>query len=274
MFIKKMKKIYLSILVIIFQLQANAQIIDIDSFQMVFVQGGTYIMGCTEEQKIDCTELPAGIKEKCNNNCIEWELPKHEVTLSNFYICKFEITQNQWKSVMNDSNDSLISRSSYFQGDDLPMESVSWIDVQKFIEILNERTGKIYRLPTEAEWEYAARGGNKSHPCKYSGDNNIDSVAWYKNNANGGTHPVGTKKANELGIYDMSGNVWEWCSDKFDEYTSEPQINPTVTSEGNYYILRGGSWDSGALTARIAFRYDDLPDTIGFGIGFRLVLEQ
>jgi formylglycine-generating enzyme required for sulfatase activity len=262
-----MKNILLLLGLVLLQTHIQAQVIESDNMQMVFVQGGKYIMGCTKEQNINCNELSDELKEKCYNNCFEWELPTHNVTLSDFYICRFEITQSQWKSVMGDT-----LNNSYFQGDSLPMENISWLDVQKFISILNEKTGKSYRLPTEAEWEFAARGGNKSLKYQYSGDNDIDSVAWYKGNTNGSTHPAGTKKANELSIYDMSGNVWEWCNDIYSEYTDDAQFNPTGSVEGDYYVLRGGSWDSGAITARVSFRYDDLPNSVSFGIGFRLVL--
>ena len=159
--------------------------------EMVFVKGGTFMMGATPEQGSD-----AGDGEK----------PVHSVTVSDFYIGKYEVTQAQWKAVMG-------KNPSHYKGENRPVERVSWYDIQKFIEKLNAKTGKRYRLPTEAEWEYAARGGNQSKGYKYSGSNDIGSVAWYTNNSGDRTHPVGQKQPNELGLYDMTGNVWEWCSD-------------------------------------------------------------
>ena len=152
------------------------------AIEMVFVQGGTFMMGATPEQGGDCHDD---------------EKPAHQVTLSEYSIGKYEVTQGQWKEVMSDN-------PSYFKGDDnLPVENVSWGDVQEFIRKLNKKTGESYRLPTEAEWEYAARGGSQSREYKYSGSNNVNDVAWYWDNSEGKTHPVGTKEANELGIYDM-----------------------------------------------------------------------
>ena len=141
------------------------------------------------------------------------EKPTHNVTLSSYYICKYEVTQALWRAVMG-------SNPSYFKGDNLPVESVSWNDCQTFINRLNSYTGRNFRLPTEAEWEFAARGGNYSRHYKYSGSNYIGDVAWYGDNSGNRTHPVGTKQANELGLYDMSGNVWEWCSDWYGSYSS------------------------------------------------------
>ena len=179
-------------------------------FKMIKVEGGTFTMGEGKEA--------------------------HEVTLSEYYIGEFEVTQELWEAVMG-------SNPSNFKGGYLPVEMVNWNDCQGFIAKLNRLTGKTFRLPTEAQWEYAARGGNKSKGYKYSGSNNIDEVAWYCNNSGGSTHPVGTKSPNELGIYDMSGNVWEWCQDWYGKYSKDSQTNPQGPSSGSNRVRRGGSYD-------------------------------
>ncbi len=179
------------------------------TFEMVPVEGGTFTMGAADD----------------DNYAFNWEKPAHEVTLSSYYIGKTEVTQALWKAVMG-------SNPSRFKGDNLPVEQVSWDDCQKFIRRINAATGKQFRLPTEAEWEYAARGGNQSKGYKYSGSNNLDKVAWYGEDwETGSTHPVGKKQPNELGLYDMSGNVWEWCADWYGDYSSEAQTNPTGPRE-------------------------------------------
>ncbi len=187
---------------------------------MVKVPGGSFNRGCDEQRDGDCQDD---------------EKPVHSVTLSTFEIGRYEITQAQWQAVMGDN-------PSHFKdcGSNCPVENVSWNDIQTFLQKLNKMTGKTYRLPTEAEWEFAARGGNSSQGYRYSGSNNLDKVAWYWENANGKTHPVGGKIKNELGLYDMSGNVREWCADGYDEnyYANSPSKNPRGTSR----VLRGGSW--------------------------------
>ena len=223
---------------------------NIGGFEMVYVKGGTFTMGATAEQGSDAESD---------------EKPTHSVTLSDFYIGKYEVTQAQWKAVMG-------SNPSYFKGDNLPVENVSWNDIQEFIKKLNAQTGKKYRLPTEAEWEYAARGGNQSKGYKYSGSNNVGDVAWYTDNSNSKTHPVGQKTPNELGIYDMSGNVWEWCQDWYGSYSSSSQTNPTGPSSGSQRVLRGGSWCSSVRCCRVTFRSDDYPDRRSSAYGFRLAL--
>ena len=221
------------------------------TFEMIAVKGGTFTMGCTSEQGGDC-----------DND----EKPTHNVTLSDYYIGKFEVTQELWKAVMG-------SNPSNWKGDNLPVETVSWNDVQKFIEKLNQKTGANFRLPTEAEWEYAARGGNKSNGYKYSGSNSIDNVAWYTKTTNdSGTKPVGTKSPNELGIYDMSGNVWEWCQDWYGNYSSSSQSNPTGSSSGSARVLRGGSWIDYAGSCRVSNRHYFIPGYRSNNRGFRLVL--
>jgi formylglycine-generating enzyme required for sulfatase activity len=216
--------------------------------EMVFVQGGTFWMGCTSEQQ---------------GACYDDEKPVHEVTLSNFYIGKYEVTQAQWEALMGNN-------SSRFKGSNLPVEQVSWDDAQMFIERLNAATGKRYRLPTEAEWEYAARGGNKSKGNKYSGSNFVENVAWMETNSGNATHPVGTKMANELGIYDMSGNVWEWCYDWYGAYPASAQNNPVGASSRSYRVNRGDSWSGSAGYCRVANRSLNSPGSSYGNLGFRL----
>ncbi len=228
------------------------------SFEMVAVKGGTFTMGCTDEQGGDCEDD---------------ESPSHSVTLNDYYIGKFEVTQKLWKAVMG-------SNPSNFKGDDLPVEQVSWNDCKEFIGRLNQLTGANFRLPTEAEWEYAARGGAKSHGYKYSGSNSIADVAVYDENSYNkgsnhpdyGTHNVGTKSPNELGIYDMSGNVCEWCEDWYGDYSGGSQTNPKGPSSGSRRVLRGGSWHYFARNCRVSYRNYYDPDYRHIIIGFRLAL--
>ena len=198
------------------------------TFQMVEVRGGTFTMGATNEQGSDAEDR---------------EKPAHSVTLSSYYIGKTEVTQELWQAVMD-------SNPSKFKGDRKPVEQVSWDDCQTFISKINSLTGKNFRLPTEAEWEFAARGGIKSKGYKYSGSNTLADVAWYRDNSGITPHDVGTKSPNELGLYDMSGNVWEWCSDWYGNYSSSPSNNPTGPSSGTYRVLRGGSWFNYASRCR------------------------
>ena len=220
---------------------------------MVYVEGGTFMMGATEEQGDDAWDS---------------EKPVHSVTLDGFYIGKFEVTQAQWAAVMgttvSQQRDTAAEYygqdpsdwSLYGVGDNYPMYYVSWEEAQSFCEKLSAQTGKKYRLPTEAEWEYAARGGNNADGTKYAGSGNLDEVAWYRVNSDGengnvyGTHPVGTKRPNGLGIYDMSGNVWEWCQDWYGSYGSSSAVNPQGPSSGSYRV-RGGCWASYARLCRV-----------------------
>ena len=218
-------------------------------YPMVFVEGGTFDMGATSEQGSDAWSN---------------EEPVHEVTLSSYHIGKYEVTQDLWEAVMG-------SNPSSFTGVRRPVEGVSWDDCQEFIRKLNSLTGQNFRLPTEAEWEFAARGG-KSNGYKYSGSSMIDDVAWYDDNSGYTTHNVGTKSPNELGIYDMSGNVWEWCSDWYGEYISSAQTNPKGPDSGSLRVLRGGSWGSLAGYCRVSFRFDNAPDYRYGNLGLRLCL--
>jgi len=161
---------------------------------------------------------------------------------------------------------------SYFKGDSNPVEKVSWNDCQEFIRKLNSLTGRTFRLPTEAEWEYAARGGNQSKGYKYSGSNTLSSVAWYADNSSSQTHAVKTKSPNELGLYDMSGNVYEWCSDWYGSYQSSTQTNPQGPSSGSDRVLRGGSWEINARCCRVSLRNNYSPDVRYYDHGLRLVL--
>jgi formylglycine-generating enzyme required for sulfatase activity len=219
---------------------------------MVYVSGGTFTMGGTSEQGSD-----AEYNEK----------PTHSVTLSSYYICKYEVTQALWRAVMG-------SNPSNFKGNNLPVERVSWDDCQTFINRLNSYTGRNFRLPTEAEWEFAARGGNYSRRYKYSGSKHIGDVAWYDGNSGYRTHPVGTKRPNELGLYDMSGNVWEWCSDWWGSYSSYSQSNPTGPNSGSGRVWHGGSWGTFATHCRSSFRSCNAPGFSSCHLGLRLVLSQ
>ena len=229
---------------------------DIPKTEMVFVQGGTFIIGCTTEQGSDCEDD---------------EKPTHQVTVSDYYIGKYEVTQGLWKKVMG-------SNPSFFKdcGEDCPVENVSWNDCQTFISKLNQLTGKRYRLPTESEWEYAARGGkNAGYQTKYAGSSELEVVAHHRDNSNSKTHTVGTKKPNALGIYDMSGNVWEWCYDWYGGYSSSGVTNPQGPSSGTIRVLRGGSRFSYGYGNRVSNRYYCNPGyTYNNSDGLRLVLSN
>ena len=226
-------------------------------FKMIYVDGGTFTMGATSEQGSDAYDN---------------EEPAHQVTLSSYYIGETEVTQELWQAVMG-------SNPSNFSGSRKPVENVSWDDCQEFIRKLNSLTGQKFRLPTEAEWEYAARGGNESRGYKYSGSNTLSNVAWYwdnipsqKSETTGyGTQNVATKSPNELGLYDMSGNVWEWCQDRFGSYSSS-QTNPTGPSSGSSRVRRGGSWGSSARGCRVSIRGYGSPGGMFNILGLRLAL--
>jgi formylglycine-generating enzyme required for sulfatase activity len=204
------------------------------------------------------------------------ELPTHQVTVSDFYIGKYEVTQAEWQTVMTGNTSGISATPSYFStcGASCPVEHVSWNEIQTFISRLNTQSGKNYRLLTEAEWEYAARSGGQSQ--KYSGGSDINAVAWYSpypdpgNTASTSTTYVGQKQANGLGLYDMSGNVWEWVSDWYDIYSGTPQTNPTGPTVGTPRVIRGGCWGDTAHGVRASYRNGYNPDYRSFFLGFRL----
>ncbi len=211
----------------------------------VYVEGGTFLMGGNNYGKSN-------------------EKPAHSVTLNSFYISKYEVTQKEWIEIMGDN-------PCIWEKDNFPVDNVSWNDIQDYIKKLNKKTKKKYRLPTEAEWEYAARGGNKSNKYTYSGSNDIHDVAWHYDNSRNRPHEVGTKMPNELGIFDMSGNVWEWCDDWYGEnyYASSPSKNPKGPNEGECCVIRGGSW--GDVPYSTTARTCDDPNFKSKNTGFRLV---
>lgn len=222
------------------------------NMKMIWVEGGEFMMGCTSEQ----------------SGCYDDEKNVRRVTVDGFYIGMLEVTQSQWEKVMG-------TNPSNFRGSNLPVETVSWEEAMEFCRVLSNKTGKTYTLPTEAQWEYAARGGKKADGTKYAGSNMIDAVAWYSDNSGNCTHPCGTKRANALGIYDMSGNVLEWCKDWYSSnYASYDTNNPTGPSSGSSRVDRGGSWSSGAGYCRVALRGNHSPGYRNHYLGFRVVCLQ
>lgn len=218
---------------------------------MVYVHGGTFMMG-SNDYSID------GSSD---------ERPVHEVTVSDFYIGRYEVTQHEWKTIMG-------RNPSYFKGENRPVDYISWGDVNDFIKRLRSLTGLNFRFPTEAEWEFAAKGGNRSKGYIYSGSNNPDEVAWFGSNSNEHTHNVGTKKANELGLYDMSGNVHEICLDWYGNYSRQAQVNPLGPDDSSSYsiVIRGGGWAYGANYIRSASRDFEVITGKRGDLGFRLVM--
>ena len=219
------------------------------SFVMVEVEGGTFAMG------------GSGVGSNLD------ESPIHDVTLDTYFIGETEVTQSLWKAVMGDN-------PSHNVGDDKPVDNISWDMAQEFVEMLSYLSGKTFRLPTEAEWEYAARGGNRTNNYKYSGSNSVNNVAWYDDNSSYVSHDVKTKIPNELGIYDMSGNVFEWCSDWYGSYNSSAQTNPVGPESGNNKVVRGGSFSYSDSYCRVADRFSGTPSWSDVCYGFRLVMEK
>lgn len=215
--------------------------------EFVWVPGGSYEMGCGPW---------AG-------ECVSNEKPVHTVRLFGFWLGKYEVTQGQWQQVMGDN-------PSIFQGGErYPVAMVSWNDSKKYISRLDSQGAAKFRLPTEAEWEYSARSGGRAE--KYSGGNSIEAVAWHKGNSGGSSHEVGTKKPNGLGLYDMSGNVWEWCEDVYASYPSSTQDNPIVTNGESRQVVRGGSSADEPFIVRVARRAGSSPSDRSYRLGFRLV---
>ena len=232
------------------------------NMKMIWVEGGDFLMGCTSEQGGDCSSDEQNVRR---------------VTVDGFYIGMLEVTQSQWEKVVGTSisqqrNKANSSWSLYGVGPDYPMYYVSWDEAMEFCRLLSNKTGRTYTLPTEAQWEYAARGGNKNEGAKYAGCNMIDTVAWYTDNSGSSTHIVGSKRANVLGIYDMTGNVYEWCKDWYaDSYVSYDTNNPVGPSSGYSRVARGGSWYSAASYCRVAIRGYSSPGDRYDILGFRVV---
>lgn len=222
------------------------------TFNMVEVEGGRFNMGGTAEQY----------------NTDDDEFPIHVVSLDDYMIGETEVTQRLWTAVMGNNP------SSFTGEPDLPVEYVTWYDCHQFIDKLNELTGHTFRLPTEAEWEYAARGGKYTHYYQYSGSDDINEVAWYGDNSGNTTHVVASLKPNELGLYDMSGNVFEWVEDYYGPYDMMPIESPTGPESGEDRIRRGGSWNGSTKGPRVSFRINELPGWHSNAYGLRLAATE
>ena len=228
------------------------------NLEMVYVKGGEFTMGCTEEQGWNIGG-PASMRDSIREKYIR------KTKLDSYHIGRYEVTQAQWKAVMG-------TDPSYFKGDNRPVECVSWNEAQEFCQKLSEQTGRKYVLPTEAMWEYAARGGVHKTKTKFAGSNDIEEVAWYGDNSGEETHQVGKKKANALGIYDMSGNVFEWCSDWYmDRYDKADDYNPQGPASGSYRVIRGGNWED-SVKCRVSSRTCTSPDGHHDSLGFRVAV--
>ncbi len=254
-----MQRFIISITILIIYFMA----LSLSAADFVLIQSGKFVMGDTS----DAAEAD--------------EMPFHEVTLSDFYLSPFEVTQKEWQDVMENN-------PAHFKGDNLPVENVSWYEAIEFCNKKSQKDGLTpcyqingtdvicnfsangYRLPTEAEWEFAARGGNKGKSTIYSGSNDAEQTAWYTQNSKNTTHPVGKKNPNESGLYDMSGNVYEWTWTRYHKYPVEPETNPVGPDKGSHRMFRGGSWFSVAENLRVSFRNRDEADFRSNYLGFRL----
>lgn len=228
--------------------------------KMVRIDGGTFLMG---RQKDD----PSAANYDTESQ--DGEFPTHNVTLSAYSLGTYEVTQYEWAVVMGSSGDWT---AGYGLGGNYPVYNIRYTDALLFIEKINGWTGLSFRLPTEAEWEYAARGGNDTHAYPYSGSDDLASVAWYKDNADYTAHEVGSKRANELGLYDMSGNVCEWCSDYYGFYAAGSQTNPQGAGTGTERVVRGGSFCYLGKHCKCAARDHFDEEGHSIGIGFRLAM--
>lgn len=218
-------------------------------FNMLPVEGGQFVMGATSEQ---------------HGEAYDNEAPAHSVRVDDYYLGETVVTQALWDAVMDDTTE---------ENPELPVTGKSWSECQAFIRKLNELTSKHFRMPTEAEWEFAARGGKKGRGCKYAGSNSLDDVAWYEKNSGRVIHPAKQKRPNELGLYDMSGNVWEWCKDWYGDYSSGSQTNPTGPYSGSSRVFRGGGRLTVAGGCRVSNRTSKTPSSRDWGLGFRVVLQ-
>jgi len=226
---------------------------------LVKVEGGEFMMGA---QHTDAEGI------QYDPEALDGESPVHQVSLSDYYIGKYEVTQQEWRAVMGNDLDWT---SYYGSGDRMPAYRLTWTDANNFVTRLSLMTHLDFQVPTEAQWEFAARGGNSSQQYRFSGSDDVNAVAWHKNNAGGMLHNVGEKQPNELGLYDMSGNLWEWCRDSYNEYTTEFYPDP-LFSWGEPYVLRGGSWTYFPTYCRVTAR-DSYSDQPSIANGFRVSLQ-
>jgi formylglycine-generating enzyme required for sulfatase activity len=248
--------------------KSYTEIINNFTFEMHLIEGGTFLMGSEDD----------------DSDAFGDEKPRHEVVVKSFFIGKYPVTQALWRAVAQAAPEfGLDENPSEFEGDDRPVEQVSWEDAQIFIKMLNELTKStrpaqhLYRLPTEAEWEYAARGGKYwADDYQYAGSDRLKDLGWFDENSGGMTRPVGLKQPNQLGLHDISGNVWEWCEDDWHgDYKNNPPLDGTAwidSPRGSRRVARGGSWAVGALRCRAAYRLNGSPDDRWSLIGFRLAL--
>ena len=270
--VEKLKAVALAVMLGATGAVADAQLVTPDSLvvvdlpggarlEMVHVEGGTFTMG---------NDAPRGLKVNYDAS-----RPEHRVTVGDYYVGRYEVTQAQWQAVMGE-NPSYFQAGGYAAGvgDSLPVERVSWTAAQQFCTLLSQMTGRRFRMPTEAEWEYAARGGRYSHDTPFAGAPAVASVGWYCVNSDGHTHPVGRKKANELGLFDMCGNVMEWCADWMAPYTATESLNPEGPEEGESRVLRGGHYNSTSPGCTVYDRAWYLPTGSYEYFGLRLVMEE